>query len=264
MRLAKYGDPRSRFEPQSTPTEEDEDEPKPLLSLPIRSDDVHGRINPPASLAQTQPQLPSEPLPMLPKRHHSTGPRLRRGLSIQHIPHKGEEWRWLNVVSFLVASSFIIGALLFISGGIAACLANPWVRSLTGWRIGEWKEIILVNYNYLTGHLYFVAGAYLGYFLVINVGQDERRLWAGPSKGTSISGYWGALLYFLGTLPFQISTTMMVVSPEASGSAKVFLTWLPQAIGGVFYTAGAVIEAIHNRGATWRQRVFWLCAVCTR
>jgi hypothetical protein len=199
--------------------------------------------------------------PELIVRRLSGPPRLQRYLSIEQMPRRGKEWVWLSTVSFFVASSFIIGALLFMVGAVAAIFGSPIVSTLAGWQMDAWKESTIVNHCYFVGHCYFVIGAYLGWFEVINVGRDERRLWASPDDGLSRSGYWAALLYFLGTLPFQVATTTMVLSPSVGGAGLLWLVWLPQAVGGIFYTAAAAIEFQHNRDARCSQRVFWLCAL---
>lgn len=181
--------------------------------------------------------------------------RVRKTISLASFPQGGEEWRWLSTLSFFVGATFSIGAALFTAGAFTSCLAG------FGHPVAEWQEAALVAYAYLLGHMYFVCGAYLNWYEVINVGQAERRWWARPDEGQSSTGYWGALLYFLGTLPFQVSTTMGVVAPGATGAWLVLGSWATQAVGSACYTAAALLEFRHNHDARCGQRIFWLCAL---
>lgn len=91
----------------------------------------------------------------------------------------GSEWRWFSTVAFWISSSFIIGSLLFIVGGVSSMIGP-----LTG-RLAAWQTRALVQYGYLAGGSYFTLGAYLGWFNVINVGVTKVALMAGPRRGFS-------------------------------------------------------------------------------
>jgi len=132
---------------------------------------------------------------------------------------------------------------------------------LDAWGVAKWKERVLIDYSYAIGGVYFTVGSYLGFFEVINVGlpSDERRLFSGPSGGTSASGYWGTLIYFTGAVAYQVAVLVVLLVPDMPFGASLFLSWLPQVAGGVCFTVAAVIEQVHNAGATWQETVFWVC-----
>jgi hypothetical protein len=110
---------------------------------------------------------------------------------------------------------------------------------------------------------YFLVGAYLGWYEVINVGQPTRRLWAPPSAGVSHSGYWGSLSYLVGAVAFEVAVVVPVVAPHAAHAqiVQILAEWMPQAVGGAFFSLAAVIEVAHNYDIRWRPelRVWWLC-----
>ena len=177
--------------------------------------------------------------------------------TLSELTHRGSEWRWLNTVSFWVATSFAIGSMLFITGA-AISIAKPL---LLKHHILEaaWKRRVMVDYVYAIGAGYFQAGAYLGFFEVINVGKGHRRLFAGPSSGVSLTGYWSSLSYLLGATSFGLACVWALFDPKPARAAVVYAEWLPQAVGGCLFTVAAVVELVHNRDATWRHRVFWVC-----
>lgn len=173
------------------------------------------------------------------------------------LAHRGAEWRWLNTISFFAATCFGIGAIFFCIGA-ATSMALP---RLDAWAVAKWKERVLIDYSYAIGGVYFTIGSYLSFFEVINVGlpPDDRRLFSGPSGGTSASGYWGTLIYFIGASAFQIAVLVVLLVPDLPFGATIALSWLPQVAGGVCFTVAAVIEQVHNAGATWQETVFWVC-----
>ena len=92
---------------------------------------------------------------------------------------------------------------------------------------------------------------------VIEVG--EIRFYGGPASGPNQSAYWGSLFYFIGAVLFQFAVLVPVTLGHISPSGKTLLEWLPQAAGGCCFTVAAWIEWRHNRHATWRKHVWWLC-----
>lgn len=73
------------------------------------------------------------------------------------------------------------------------------------------------------------------------------------------SADWGSLTYFIGALCFQVAVIVAVVVPSAGHATKLFLEYLPQAIGGFCFFLASIIEFEHNIKASWRERVWWLC-----
>ena len=193
LRLATLGDPEKRFENIGEEEEHLFLSGAPTSDCPTVIDGGPRRVKISHPLSVSVPAMPTVRV--------SRSFNLKREFSLSAIPHRGAEWRWLNTVAFFVGATFVIGATLFTVGAAVACLANPIVAAAWGIHVREWQEHVIVAYTYLIGHMYFVAGAYLGWFEVINVGQANRILWAGPEEGSSASGYWGALFYFLGTVP---------------------------------------------------------------
>ena len=244
-RVAEHGDVQTRFDGASQ---------APLLQEGARLSD---ELAAPRTIGRCRASISMpDQLPSVVKQNSlMSHVRVRKTISLESFPQGGEEWRWLSTLSFFVGATFSIGAALFTVGAFTS------VRAGFGHPVTDWQETILVSYAYLLGHMYFVAGAYLGWYEVINVGQQERRWWARPDEGQSSTGYWGALLYFLGTLPFQVSTTMGVLAPGATGAWLVFGSWATQAVGSACYTAAALLEFRHNHDARCDQRIFWLCAL---
>ena len=152
--------------------------------------------------------------------------------SMEAYVRRGSEWRWLNTVSFWLASSFAMGSTLFIVGA-AISMAAPLLHEL-GIYGTSWKRRVLVDYVYAIGACYFEIGAYLGYFEVINVGKGDdlretgRRYFAGPEVGMSATGYWAALSYFVGATSFGLACFVGLYDPNASHAVVIWLEWLPQ------------------------------------
>jgi hypothetical protein len=144
----------------------------------------------PALLSDTTSPGPSPSEPLNKPRATSLELPKRRthapSLDLPSLAWRGAEWRWLNTVSFWIAASFSIGSVLFIVGA-ATSIAGPLLVE-RGWFAKGYQQRVLIDYAYAIGACYFEVGAYLGWFEVINVGKSERRLWAGPSEGVSLSG----------------------------------------------------------------------------
>ena len=185
--------------------------------------------------------------------------RLSADLSATDLSTRGAEWRWLNAVAFFSAASYGIGAALFVVGA-ATSMAVP---ALNRHNVPQWKERVLIDYAYAIGGCYFTIGSYLGHYAVINVGREASgRFWfVDPSGGTSASGYWGSLIYFIGACSFQVSVSAMLFAPTMEPSTALWLSVVPQVVGGLCFTLAAVIEQMHNADATWRETVFWVCTL---
>jgi hypothetical protein len=191
--------------------------------------------------------------------------RVRRVDQVEELARRGalfreskdsadSEWRWLNTTSFWIGCFFAIGSLLFVIGTGASWYARRHEGAL-----GGWKREVLVDYTQLWGGCYFVVGSYLGWFEVINVAQPTRRLCAGPADGVSGTGYWGALLYFVGALVFQVAVVATVVAPDLSPAGELCWVWAPQAPHSVSRTV--VLEwCVLSRH--WRRR--WRAACASR
>lgn len=201
------------------------------------------RVPTKSHLAQSEPVLPSvqaEPHRLL-----------RRALSLEAMPYRGDRWAWLSNLAFFVATAFVIGSLLFaIGAGVSVWPVGPITSKL-------------VTYSYFIGGSLFGVGAYLNFFQVINVGvPGPNRLFAPPSAAPSSEGYWGSLLYFVGAAAFEVAVAFALVAPASLLHAewgKLYLNWLPQAVGGLCFTAAAAVEWRHNHDATPAHRVWWLC-----
>ena len=178
-------------------------------------------------------------------------PALRRLFTIEQLRYRSHEWAWLSNAAFFVASAFIIGSLLFIIGA-----------TVSVWPVGV-EDDKLTTYAYFLGGTYFCFGAYIGHFEVINVGCSQRRLLAWPSEAVSASGYWGSGLYFVGAVAFEVAVGFNLLAPVTvrhDPLYHVLLDWLPQCVGGMLFTAAALVEFHHNHDATPEHRVWWLCA----
>ena len=172
---------------------------------------------------------------------------------VELLPHKGSKWRWLNSVAFWSAACFAIGSMLFITGA-----ASGMLHTLT-LEISPWKQRVLVDYSYAIGGCYFSAGAYLGFYEVINFGRDERQLWARPSNVSNLPGYWGTLSYFIGASCFQVAVFAALFGPTLGSAWIAGLEWVPQALGGLLFTTAACIELSQNWHATSDTHVYWVC-----
>ena len=208
--------------------------PEATADNPPVSSSIHNK-----SLAQSVPMLPS------------AAPALRRLFTIEQLRYRSHEWAWLSNAAFFVASAFIIGSLLFIIGA-----------TVSVWPVGV-EDDKLTTYAYFLGGTYFCFGAYIGHFEVINVGCSQRRLLAWPSEAVSASGYWGSGLYFVGAVAFEVAVGFNLLAPVTvrhDPLYHVLLDWLPQCVGGMLFTAAALVEFHHNHDATPEHRVWWLCA----
>jgi hypothetical protein len=129
-----HGDPQVRFATRTSATGMLEEPEVPLLQHAVPSNKAPS--NGSRGIRPSHPLSISLPV-IAPRRTRSFG--LQRQFSLDTIPHRGAEWRWLNTVAFFVGATFIIGAILFTSGAAAACLANPIVVSMSGVHIAEWQ-----------------------------------------------------------------------------------------------------------------------------
>jgi len=191
---------------------------------------------------------------MLIAERHSKAARMKWLASAGEHIH-GHKWRWQSTVSFWIAAAFIIGSLLFVLGGLASAL-----RHLTG-MMNDWRGTALVEYGYLAGGTYFTIGAYLGFFNVINAGNARVAFWEPPPDDDFWdAAYWGSLTYLVGALCFQVAVIVVVwFAPTGPEWVKVYLEYGAQAAGGLCFTLAALVEFSHNRSASWRDHVWWLC-----
>ena len=109
------------------------------------------------------------------------------------------------------------------------------------------------------------------------ISEGELRYWARPPPRDQ-QPYYAALSYFIGALFFQFAVVVPVVMhPSPLGTA--LLEWLPEALGGGFFSIASAIEFYHNwhhgsfssehaPGPRWRwwsglvkwdSDVWWLC-----
>jgi hypothetical protein len=174
----------------------------------------------------------------------------------REIPlRRGGEWRWLNVVAFWTGACFAIGSLLFTVGA-GVSTYRPHLDPLG---FSEWKRRALVDYAYAIGGSYFEVGSYLSFYEVINVGRTQHRYFAGPAGAMSASGYWGSLFYFIGASFFQVAVFVALFTPGLTTRKQLVLEWIPQALGGALFTLAACVESWHNRSASPRSYVYWVC-----
>jgi hypothetical protein len=170
--------------------------------------------------------------------------------AVQRSDKQSEAYRFRDTVSYWIAVMFIEGSILFAIGAAASMFHN----------LEEWQETALVDCAYFAGAICFTTGAYLGWFEVINVGREGLCFVA--TSGTSVEGYYGSLSYFIGTLFYNVQTTAVLFFPDGWSSSAGYewaVIWGATTTGGIFFTLAAIIELRHNRHATPRQLVFWLC-----
>ena len=145
-------------------------------------------------------------------------------------------------------------------------MAEPLV--LGGVSLSHWQYKGLVSYTYFWGGAYYTAGAYLGFFHVINAGHGfddvgghgflTIRWWAKPPSDHA-AAYWGSVSYFIGALLFQLAVVYPLFADHSWGFVPLLLfESLPTAFGGLFFTIAAAIELDHNKKATPADRVWWL------
>ena len=192
---------------------------------------------------------------MLITQRHSKASRMKALISA--ADRKSHEWRWQATVAFWISASFIMGSLLFILGGVGSTLRH--VTTL----LTDWQGTALVDYGYLAGGTYFTLGAYLGFFNVINCGNARVVLLESPPADDFWdAAYWGSLIYFIGALCFQVAVVSVVaVGPGGPHWVTLCLEYGAQAVGGLCFTIAAIIEFAHNRHTSWRENVWWLCAL---
>ena len=74
---------------------------------------------------------------------------------LRALSHRGSEWRWLNTITFWIASCFIIGSILFVVGAATSMLGPIMLQAGSA----SWKYRVLVDYAYGIGATYFLIGA---------------------------------------------------------------------------------------------------------
>mmetsp|Transcript_41345 Transcript_41345/g.86598 ORF Transcript_41345/g.86598 Transcript_41345/m.86598 type:complete len:543 (-) Transcript_41345:107-1735(-) len=171
--------------------------------------------------------------------------------NVNAIAYQSREWHWLNKSAFWIAVSFCEGSLLFIVGSMASFfhLQEEWMRGA------------LVELCFLVGSLAFTIGAYLGWFSVINVGQDTTVFISGPERVKSRAAYWGALMYLLGAVLYNVTTALPFLPMSISGWGATCIGLTAAVVGSALFCAGAVIELRHNEDEGVCSRVFWLCVL---
>ena len=65
------------------------------------------------------------------------------------------------------------------------------------------------------------------------MGRKDRVLWGGPSRGASASGYWGALLYLLGALAFNVTTATDAAYPRGAPHAAAIAAAAFAVVGSI-------------------------------
>jgi len=165
----------------------------------------------------------------------------------------GKEWRWLSTVTFWTCSSFVIGSLLFVAASLSSVVSD-----LVGGSLDPWQQAGLIQYGYLAGGCYFTMGAYLGWVHVINAGESGMRHVAPRGGGLSDASYWGSASFLCGAFCFQVAT-IVAVWPATSYTTRLLFDHVARAVGGLGFVTASIVEFGHNKHATPRQRVWWLC-----
>ena len=156
-------------------------------------------------------------------------------------------YQFRNTVAYWIAVCFIEGALLFTVGAAASLF-----------HLEGWQEKALVTATYFSGGIMFTTGAYLGWFLVINVGRQRVRLVSAPPSHLD-AGYWGSLSYFVGAVCFNVNTTAFLFFPDGTSAYRWGVEWVSAFFGSVLFTLAATIEFVQNKQARPHQSIFWLC-----
>ena len=135
-------------------------------------------------------------------------------LQLRWFIHKpiSHQYQFRHTVSYWISISFIFGSLLFTTGS-AFWIIDDYITTE--------DYYALVTVAYFAGACAFGTGSYFGYHEVINELQKKhkpqkrvhKRLWLFLSGRKSMH-YWTALVFFMGTILYQITVTFDVMKVE--------------------------------------------------
>jgi hypothetical protein len=139
---------------------------------------------------------------------------------------------------------FVIGSLLF---GIAA---------VPGY--GQWAGVDTDNITYFVGSLFFTAAAFIALRL------SGRPVPGEESRRVELFDWWAAAIQFVGTLLFNVSTGIAMVSGLTAVQADKWV-WRPDVFGSAAFliASGLAVLATTETDALWdpaarNWRTTWL------
>jgi hypothetical protein len=136
-------------------------------------------------------------------------------------------------LQFLKGLLFFIGSLLFVGGNIPNIIGK--------------KGVFIITIIFLIGSTFFVAGAFVAFWIVISSGKTYRTSkWFQPYR----IDYWSNLIQLVGALLFQInSTTSLIPTITESKNYSRYLIYLISTIASINFVIASYlkfIEAFHK------------------
>lgn len=132
--------------------------------------------------------------------------------------------RWSESVGIRRESGgFVVGSLLF---GLAA---------VPGY--GQWVGTDLDNITYFVGSLFFTAAGFIALRL------SGRPVPDGESERVELYDWWAAALQFVGTLLFNVSTGIAMVSGLTSSEADRWV-WRPDVFGSTAFLVASALAVV--------------------
>ncbi|MBW8870879.1 MAG: YrhK family protein [Leifsonia sp.] len=133
------------------------------------------------------------------------------------------------------AWGFAIGSLFFVVGAV------PFYQRAVG--------DVVTNLTFFVGALFFTAAAFIQ--LALSGRHPPRR----GADRAELYDWWAAAVQFAGTLLFNVSTTVALIS-AADTDAPVGDGWRPDALGSVCFlvASGLAVRATVDRERLWDPR----------
>ena len=155
----------------------------------------------------------------------------------------GSTWWAPRARGWWIAVLFAVGSLLFALGAV------PGYASAVG---ASWDAV-----TFFTGSLFFTGAGFLTYREAVDAGPQppgtKRRRFFVYQRGRI--DWWSTAVQFAGTLFFNVSTGVAMVS-DLSAQAAHRHVWRPDAFGSVAFLVASALawcEACHG-WADWRPR----------
>ena len=163
----------------------------------------------------------------------------------KHQRPAGSTWWAPRARGWWIAILFAIGSLLFALGSV------PGYASAVG---AVWD-----NVTYFAGSLFFTSASFLSYREAVDAAPEAQN----PAHRRFFTyqpgriDWWATAVQFAGTLYFNISTGVAVVT-DLSAQAAHRHVWRPDAIGSVCFLVSSALawyEVCHG-WAAWRPRAW--------
>jgi len=130
------------------------------------------------------------------------------------------------------AWGFAVGSLCFAVGAV------PFYA--------EWAGPVVVGITFFAGSIFFTAAAF------IQLSLSGRRPPRKETNGADRADWWAAMIQFVGTLFFNVSTGAALIAAIADPT-RLGAGWRPDAFGSVAFlvSSALAVVATKDRGKLW-------------